>query len=133
MSGVLDRGDLALEPHFEIAAQLNVGAAAGHVGGDRHRARPSGLGDDMRLLLVIARVQHVVRDLFLLEDLGQRLGFFDADSAEQDRLLPSPAFQHLLYDGVVFLARAAIDLVVGVIADAGLVGRDLDQIGRAHV
>ena len=32
-------GELGLEPHLEIAAELDVGAAAGHVGGDRHRAR----------------------------------------------------------------------------------------------
>ena len=43
--------------HVGIAAELNVGAAAGHVGGDRHRARHAGLGDDDRLLLVVAGVQ----------------------------------------------------------------------------
>ena len=50
------------QAHVEIAAELDVGAAAGHVGGDRHRAGPAGLGDDVGFLLVIARVQHLVRD-----------------------------------------------------------------------
>ena len=36
---VSDPVEFLAQPHFEIAAQLDVGAAAGHVGGDRHRAR----------------------------------------------------------------------------------------------
>jgi hypothetical protein len=32
--------DLLGHAHLDIAAELNVGAAAGHVGGDRHRAGP---------------------------------------------------------------------------------------------
>ena len=47
--------------HLEIAAELDVGAAAGHVGGDGHGARHAGLRDDLRFLLVIARIEHVVR------------------------------------------------------------------------
>jgi hypothetical protein len=50
------------QPHVQIAAQLDVGAAAGHVGGDGHRARLPGLGDDEGFLLVIAGVQHRVRN-----------------------------------------------------------------------
>ncbi len=81
-----DRREIGAQAHFEVAAELDVGAAAGHVGGDGHRARPPGLGDDVGFLLVIARVQHVVRDLVLFEQRGQRLGFFDADGAA-----PAPA------------------------------------------
>ena len=44
------------------APELDVGAAAGHVRGDRHRARLPGARDDLRLLLVVLGVQHVVRD-----------------------------------------------------------------------
>ena len=62
----------SLEQHVEVAAELNVGATARHVGGDGHRAWHAGLGDDMRLLLVIAGVQHLVRDLVLLA--GARRG-----------------------------------------------------------
>ena len=58
-----------LQPHLEIAAEFDVGAAAGHVGGDGHRARRAGLGDDLRLLLVEARVQHRVRHLLLLQQI----------------------------------------------------------------
>ena len=51
------------DAHVEVAAELDVGAAAGHVGGDGHGAGPAGLGDDVGFLLVVAGVQHLVRDL----------------------------------------------------------------------
>ena len=51
------RGELRLE----VAAEHDVGAAAGHVGGDGHRARAAGLRDDVRLALVLLGVQHLVR------------------------------------------------------------------------
>ena len=62
-----------LDAHVDIAAQLDVGAAAGHVGGDGDRARHAGLGDDEGFLLVIAGVQHIVLDLALLQQLGKLL------------------------------------------------------------
>ena len=46
----------------DVAAEHDVGAAAGHVGGDGDRAAPAGLGDDAGLLLVVLGVEHVVRD-----------------------------------------------------------------------
>ena len=58
--------DLLLQPVAGaiavVAAELDVGAAARHVGGDRHRARHAGLGDDVRFLLVVAGVEHLVRN-----------------------------------------------------------------------
>ncbi len=53
-----DPGGLVHDPHFERAAELDVGAAAGHVGGDRDRAGHAGFGDDIGFLFVEARVQH---------------------------------------------------------------------------
>ena len=55
---VRDISSLLLDAHFERAAELDVGTAAGHVGGDRDRAGHAGLGDDVGFLLVEARVQH---------------------------------------------------------------------------
>ena len=40
-------------------AELDVGAAAGHVGGDGDRARLAGARDDLGFLQVIFRVEHV--------------------------------------------------------------------------
>ena len=53
-----DAGRLLLDAHVERAAELDVGAAAGHVGRDRDRAGHAGFGDDIGFLLVEARVQH---------------------------------------------------------------------------
>ena len=43
-----------------VAAEQNVGAAAGHVGGDRDRALAAGLRDELGFLRVVLRVQHDV-------------------------------------------------------------------------
>ena len=51
--------------HVGVAAELDVGAAAGHVGGDGDGARHAGLRDDVGLLLVVAGVQDR-EDLLLL-------------------------------------------------------------------
>ena len=55
---VLQAGVLGHE--LGVAAQQNVGAAAGHVGGDRDRALAAGLRHDGRLALVILGVQDLV-------------------------------------------------------------------------
>ena len=116
------------KPHVEVAAKLDVGAATGHVGRDRDRAGPPGLGDDMGFLLVVARVQHVVR---------RSCAFLNsADSASDFSMLTVPTStgccrsRHSItcsHDRVVFLARRAVDLVIGVVAATGsLVGISID-------
>ena len=55
-------GDPIAQAELGVAAQLNIGTAARHVGGDRHGSELAGLRDDARFLLVIACVQHLMRD-----------------------------------------------------------------------
>ena len=50
-----------------VTAEDDVGAAAGHVGGDRHSARPARLGDDLGFPLVMLGVQHGVIDAPLFQ------------------------------------------------------------------
>ena len=116
------------QQHVGVAAQLNVGAAAGHVGGDGDGAGLAGLGDDEGFLLVVARVQHVVRDPGLLQLLGQRLRLLDRDRADQHRLLARAAFLDELDDGARLVGQRAVDLVVGILAADRDVGRDLDHL-----
>ena len=97
------------------------------------RARHAGLGDDMRLLLVIARVQHLMRHLLLLEQLGEDLRFLDRGGADQHRLAAFPRVLDQRDDGPVFLLRRAIDLVVLVVADHVHVGRHLDHVEAVDV
>ena len=125
--------DPLLDQHVGIAAELNVGAAAGHVGGDGHTARHAGLGDDLRLLLVVARIQHLMRNLVLLEQLGQDLRFLDRGGADQHRLALLARLLDERDDGAIFLLRRAIDLVVLVVADHVHVGRHLDHVEAVNV
>ena len=51
-----------LEEKLRVSAQQNVGAAPGHIGRYRDARLAPGLGDDLRLALVVFRVQHAVLD-----------------------------------------------------------------------
>jgi hypothetical protein len=51
---------------LDVAAEHDVGAAAGHVGGDGDRRRAAGLRDDLGLALVLLGVEHLVRRCRLL-------------------------------------------------------------------
>ena len=74
-----------LQPVVGHAAQDDVGAAAGHVGGDGDRAEAAGLGHDLGLALVVLRVQHHVLDALLLQQGREVLGLLDGDGAHQHR------------------------------------------------
>ena len=92
-----------------IAAEQNVGAAAGHVSGDGDHAFASGLGDDFGFALVVLGIQHHVLDALFLQQVREALGFLDRRGADQHRLA---GFVHLLNfvgDGEVFLFLGAID------------------------
>jgi malic enzyme len=54
---VFDLGQFLPDAHVGIAAELDVGAAPGHVGGDRHRPGHPRLPDDVGLLLVVAGIE----------------------------------------------------------------------------
>ena len=56
---------LASQP-LGVAAEQDVDAATGHVGGDRDRAEPTGLGDDLGLTRVLLGVEHLVLDAALV-------------------------------------------------------------------
>src|SRR4029079_4031372 len=67
-------------------AELDVDAAAGHVRRDRDRARLARLLNDPGLLLVLLRVEDVVRDALPLEQLGKVLRDLDRDRPDEHRL-----------------------------------------------
>ena len=130
-------GELALDAHLGVAAELDVGAAAGHVGGDGDRAGHAGLGDDIGLLLVEAGVQHgemampcrrgppcraapaprVVevdqRVAVLRQQLGELLRLLDRGGADQHRLAAwrwRSSISRMMR--LVLLLRRPVDLVV---------------------
>ena len=81
-------GQLELREVLGVAAELDVDAAAGHVGRDRDRAGLAGLGDDLALALGVLGlgVEDRVRDAAALQALAEQLGDLDGDRADQDRL-----------------------------------------------
>ena len=147
---------LVAHAHVGVAAELDVGAAPSHVGGDRHRARHAGLRDDIRLLLVVAGVQdrkdlllasvlaEELREILrigeiallpaaLSETLREKLRFLDRRGSDQHRLFAVVAIVDQLEDGFVLLVHRPIDLVVLVGADHRLVGRHLDDVEAVDV
>ena len=107
-----------------VAAEQDVGAAAGHVRGDRHGAGTARLGHDARLLLVELGVEDLVLDAALLHERREDLGFLDRDRADEDR---SPGLRHLLDlvdQGVELAPLVAVDEVGPVLPDHRPVGRD---------
>ena len=107
-------GDLIGErllPRHElgVAAEQDVGAAAGHVGGDRDGRLAARLGDDLRFLLVVLGVEDDVLDAAQLEQLGQPLRLFDRDRADEDRPPLLLLLDDVGDDRLVFLLLGAVD------------------------
>ena len=123
---------------FGIAAEQNVGTAAGHVGGDGDHAEASGLGDDLRLALVVLGVQDDVPDAFALQKLREQLGFLDRRGAHQHGLLLLVQARDFVGDGVYFSFVGAVDHVRVLDAEHAAVGGnhhdfelvDLVELGR---
>ena len=69
-----------------LVVDLDVDAAAGHVGRDRDGAGLAGVLDDLGLACVLLRVEDVVRDALPREELAQVLGGLDRDRADEDGL-----------------------------------------------
>ncbi len=107
-----------------VAAQQDIRAAAGHVGGNRHHAQPSGLGHDLRLALVIFRIQHHVLDALALQYLRKQLALLDRRGAHQHRLLRLVQPQDLVRSREILLLRGAVDHVLILLAPHRLVGRN---------
>ena len=115
------------DQRLEHAAQHDVGAAAGHVGGDGDRLGLARLRDDLGLARVLLGVQHLVRQLLLLQVLRQQLGVLDRRRADQHRLAALVAILDVGDDRVdLFLERAEHQVVL-VLAHHRHVRRDDDR------
>ena len=80
----------------------------------------------MRLLFVVTRIQHLMRDLQRLQHGRESLGLLDRNRADENGLAALGAVADHVDDRLVFLIRRPVDLVVLVIADHGPVGRNLE-------
>ena len=103
----------------------DVGAAAGHVGGDRDLAGPARLGDDRGLPLVLLGVEHVVGDASLLEQAREALRLLYRNRADEHRA----ALLHRLRD----LVDNCVELrLLGLVDHVRVVGPHHRPVGRDH-
>ena len=116
------RPDFGLGQHLGVSAEENVRPAAGHVGGDGDRAPATGLGDDVRLALVLLGVEDVVRHAPALEEGAHHLALGDGDGAHQHRLALLVQLLNLLHRRFEFLALGLVNHVLQVLADHVPVG-----------
>src|SRR6266576_369511 len=97
--------------NFGVAAEENIGASAGHIGGYGYRALASGLGDDGGFTLVILGVEDLMLHAHLLEDAGEPLRFLDRDGADERGLADIGALLDLLSGIAKFFVFGEIDQV----------------------
>ena len=119
--------ELDLRQVLGVAAELDVDAAAGHVGRDRDRAGRARLGDDRALALGVLGlgVEHRVRDAHLAQALREQLGDLDRDRADEHGLALVVALLDLARDRAPLALAGLVDLVVLVLADHRPVRGDL--------
>ena len=107
---------------LRIAAEDDVGAAAGHVGGDGDGLLAAGLGDDLGFAGHVFRlgVEQLVIDAAALEHRGQLFGLLDRCRADQDRLAGLVDSDNFLDDRFPLFRLITIDQVRMIDAWSGL-------------
>ena len=116
---------------LDALAQLDVDAAARHIGGDRDGAGLARTLDDVGLALVVLRVEHFVGDALTPEQLAQVLRHLDRDGADQDGLTGLVAVVDVVDHGGELLLLGLEDQIVLVVAgdrDVGRDGHDLEAV-----
>ena len=111
----------------DVAAQNDVGAAPGHVGGDGHRARRAGLGDNRRLARVLFGVQNLVGDILRGEQRRQFFGSVDRRRADERRLPARARRFDVLDNRARFAGGGAIDAIQLVVANHLAMSRNLQN------
>ena len=110
-----------------IAAEQNVGAAAGHVGGDGDHAEAAGLGHDFGFALMELGVEHHVAHAFARQNAREQFALFDGGGADQHGLLFLVQRRDVVGCGLVFFLGGAEDHVGIFNAQQRLVGGDDDD------
>ena len=113
---------------IRVAAQQNIGAAAGHVGGDGHHPQPPGLRHNLRLALVELGVQHHVPHALALQNRRQPLRFLDRRGAHQHRLPLLVQLGNVVGHRLVLFLLGAEDHVGIFQPQQRLVGRNDDDL-----
>ena len=112
------------DERLQRAAKHDIGAAAGHVRGDGDRAGRAGLRNDLGLPRVLLRIQHLMREFFLVEEPRQQLRVLDRSRSDQHRLAACVAVLDVRGDRIDLFLERTEDLVILVLAHHRLVGRN---------
>src|SRR6266571_4488637 len=116
-------------PHVRHAlTEDDVGAAAGHVGGDGHAPGLARLGDDRGLALVLLGVEHVVLETAAFEHLRQPLRLLHRHGADENRPALVVHLHDLVDHGLELRLLGLVDHVGLVAADHRPVRRDDDDV-----
>ena len=75
-----------LGAELQIAAKLNIRAAARHIGGNGHRAQPASLRHNIGFALMLASVQNLVFYTLFIEEAAEQFRFLNRYCADQNRL-----------------------------------------------
>ena len=125
-----------LGEELRVTTQHDVSTTAGHVRGHRDRALAAGHRDDGGFAGVLLGVEHLVRNVLLLEHLGKQLGLFHRSGTDEDRLAGLVTRHDVLDDRVQFALLRRIDEVGLILADHRLVRGDrddVDLVGRVEL
>ena len=115
-----------IDGFLDAAAKHDVGTTTGHIGGDGDHARTTSLGHDFGFTGMLLGVEHLMRQLFLVEQTRQQFGGFDRGRADQHRLAALGAVLDIGNDRRMLLVGGLEDEVVHVLAHHRAVCRDDD-------
>ena len=121
---LLERGD---GHELGVATEHDVGASTGHVGRHGDATLAPGLRDDGGLTLVVLRIEHLVRDALLAQQLRQALRLLDARRTDEDWLALAVTLGDVVGDGTELRVLGAVDAVGLVDALRRVVRRDRDD------
>jgi hypothetical protein len=110
-----------------FVVELDVGAAASHVGGDGDGSGLAGLGDDLGFLGFAFGVEDAARDAFGLELAGDAFAGEHAAGADEDGLTGGVYLVYAADDGVDLVGFTWVVAIGAQGAGDGLVGGDSDD------
>ena len=124
---------MTLRTHDEKAAQLrhtipqlNISTAACHVGGNGHGRFLTGIGNNLRFLLMELGIQHAVRNIALLQDMAELLRLGYGSGADQHRLPLGVDFCHIVGNCLVLGTLCFVNNIRMIDTGNRLVGRNDD-------
>ena len=126
--------ELRIGEELDVAAEHDIGTTACHVGGHGDGALTACDGHNGGFLVMLLRVQHLVRNLGHVKQRGHDFGGFHGCGTQQDRLALLVALGHITDDGGELFLLGTEDQIVLILADHRLVGRNRQhaQLVGAH-